>query len=81
MRHSTTELLTRTLLGWGVAFGLTALSTAPAAAQAAGQAGKYRVVATHQLGGDGGWDYLALDTVHNRLFIARSDRVMVVDPD
>jgi YVTN family beta-propeller protein len=41
----------------------------------------YHVVATHRLGGDGGWDYLALDTVGNRLFIARSDRVMVVDPD
>jgi DNA-binding beta-propeller fold protein YncE len=38
-------------------------------------------LSTHQLGGDGGWDYLALDTAGNRLFIARSDRVMVVDPD
>ena len=41
----------------------------------------YHVVATHQLGGDGGWDYLAIDTVGNRFFIARSDRVTVVDPD
>jgi YVTN family beta-propeller protein len=39
------------------------------------------VVATHKLGGDGGWDYLALDTVRNRLFIARSNRLMVVDAD
>jgi YVTN family beta-propeller protein len=38
-------------------------------------------VASYRLGGEGGWDYIALDTVHDRLFIARSDRVMVVDPD
>ncbi len=40
----------------------------------------YRVTHTYTLGGDGGWDYLALDTVGHRLFIARQDRVMVVDP-
>ena len=45
------------------------------------QVAAYHVLAAHQLGGDGGWDYLALDTAGNRLFIARSDRVMVVDPD
>jgi DNA-binding beta-propeller fold protein YncE len=40
----------------------------------------YHVVRTHGLGGEGGWDYLALDTVGGRLFIARTSRVMVVDP-
>jgi len=40
----------------------------------------YRVSHTYTLGGDGGWDYLALDTAGHRLFIARQDRVMVVDP-
>ncbi len=40
----------------------------------------YHVARTFVLGGDGGWDYLALDTVGNRLFIARQNRVMVVDP-
>jgi YVTN family beta-propeller protein len=44
------------------------------------EAGSYHVSATNRLGGDGGWDYLTLDTASNRLFIARSDRVMVVDP-
>jgi DNA-binding beta-propeller fold protein YncE len=41
----------------------------------------YHVARTYTLGGDGGWDYLALDTVGHRLFIARQDRVIVVDPD
>src|SRR5437879_3632866 len=45
---------------------------------AAGQS--YHIVNTFTLGGDGGWDYLALDTVGHRLFVARQTRVMVVDP-
>ncbi|MDQ2765704.1 MAG: YncE family protein, partial [Gemmatimonadota bacterium] len=39
----------------------------------------YRVIARYTLGGDGGWDYLALDTVYHRVFVARNDRVMVID--
>ena len=41
----------------------------------------YHVARTVTLGGNGGWDYLALDTVGHRLFIARQDRVLVVSPD
>src|SRR5712691_7420392 len=40
----------------------------------------YHVTHTYTLGGDGGWDYVALDSVGHRLFIARQTRVMVVDP-
>jgi DNA-binding beta-propeller fold protein YncE len=40
----------------------------------------YHVARRVTLGGDGGWDLLALDTVRHRLFIPRQDRVMVVDP-
>ena len=69
----------------GLALGFVAFSTAPAAAQeksaSRAQAPSYHVLAAHTLGGDGGWDYLALDTAGHRLFIARQNRVMVVDPD
>jgi len=41
----------------------------------------YKVVATWKLGGDGGWDYLTLDSANHRLFIARATRVMVLDTD
>jgi DNA-binding beta-propeller fold protein YncE len=41
----------------------------------------YHVTHTYVLGGDGGWDYIALDSVGHRLFIGRQDRVMVVNPD
>lgn len=38
------------------------------------------MVNTYALGGDGSWDYLAFDTQGHRVFIARQNRVMVVDP-
>lgn len=44
------------------------------------QAPHYHVAKTYVLGGDGGWDYVALDSADHRLFIARDDRFMVVDP-
>ena len=55
-------------------FGAVLTLAAPAAAQ------NYTITHTYKLGGDGGWDYLALDTASHGLFIARQDRVMVVDP-
>jgi YVTN family beta-propeller protein len=40
----------------------------------------YKVTNKLVLGGEGGWDYLTYDTQAHRLFIARGDHVMVVDP-
>ena len=42
---------------------------------------QYKLDKSYVLGGDGGWDYLAFDTVGHRLFLSRATRVMVVDPD
>src|ERR1700733_1208585 len=53
-----------------------ALLSQPLAAQ-----GSYHVIAAHVLGGDGGWDYITLDTAHHRVFVARNDRVMVIDEE
>jgi DNA-binding beta-propeller fold protein YncE len=39
----------------------------------------YHQIASYTLGGDGGWDYLTLDTASHRLFVSRGDRVMVID--
>ncbi len=39
----------------------------------------YAVTRHVDLGGPGGWDYLSLDGAAHRLYIARDDRVMVVD--
>jgi DNA-binding beta-propeller fold protein YncE len=37
------------------------------------------VTHSYLLGGNGGWDYIVPDPSNNRLFIAREDRVLVVD--
>lgn len=42
---------------------------------------QYKLKQKFVLGGDGGWDYLTYDPAGHRLFIARSTRVMVVDPE
>ena len=41
----------------------------------------YRVTHTYTLGGDGNWDYIVPDPPNHRLFIARQNRLMVVDED
>jgi len=52
----------------------------PIAAQTPAVPTAYHVSRDIKLGGDGRWDYVTLDSVGHRLFIARQTRVMVVDP-
>ena len=65
-----------------VAFSISlAMLFVPAAASAAVAGGPSSNPVIHRLslGGPGGWDYLAVDVPHHRLFVSRGDRVMVVD--
>jgi DNA-binding beta-propeller fold protein YncE len=41
----------------------------------------YHEVAHYEVGGDGGWDYVACDSAGHRLFIARGSHVQVVSTD
>jgi YVTN family beta-propeller protein len=41
----------------------------------------YHVVQTWKIGGDGGWDYLKIDSQARRLYISRATRVLVIDAD
>ena len=41
----------------------------------------WRITAHWNLGGSGGWDYLAVDAATHRLFVTRSDHVAVIDID
>src|SRR5213080_4248495 len=41
----------------------------------------YHITRTYPLGGDGAWDYIVPDPPNHRVFIARQNRVMVVDED
>ncbi|WP_266168486.1 YncE family protein [Dyella subtropica] len=61
--------LSATLLTIGIAAAIPAHAATPS----------YAIQQRHELGGEGGWDYLSLDSASHRLFIARNDRVMVVD--
>jgi DNA-binding beta-propeller fold protein YncE len=57
------------------------LTLSAVAALTAQPSSSYRITHTYLLGGDGGWDYVVPDPPHHRLFIARTNRVMVVDED
>ena len=43
--------------------------------------GSYRITHTYALGGEGSWDYVVPDSPNHRVFIARQNRVMVVNTD
>jgi YVTN family beta-propeller protein len=59
------------------AFVLFALALSPARAAGPGYHRLRQVV----LGGDGGWDYLAVDADARRLYLTRGSRVQVLDAD
>lgn len=40
---------------------------------------EYKIARTFHLTGDGGWDYLSVDPVNNRLFVSHGNQVNVVD--
>jgi DNA-binding beta-propeller fold protein YncE len=61
-----------------VALLLTLIAIAPAVAQSPGS---YRITHSYPLGGDGSWDYVVPDPPNHRVFIARQNRLMVVDED
>jgi hypothetical protein len=67
------------LLCWASILTVAVLIVSPSAFHAAPQAGGYKVIRTILLGGDGGWDYVTVDPELKRVYIPRSNDVMVVD--
>lgn len=51
------------------------------AAASAQSAQGYHLIKTYKLGGEGGWDYLTLDSDARRLYISRATHVIVFDVD
>jgi YVTN family beta-propeller protein len=39
----------------------------------------YHLLSKIQVGGQGGWDYLTVDSLHHRLFVSHGDKVDVID--
>jgi DNA-binding beta-propeller fold protein YncE len=71
LRYSRVVLLCAALQAAGVRLAVAEESPIPNA--------DYGVSTIWQLGGTGGWDYLALEQSGGRLFVARGDRVDVVE--
>ena len=62
-----------------VGLALVALLAFPALARS--QQTPYHVVGRIPLAGEGGWDYLAVDTAAHRLYVSRGTHVAVIDLD
>jgi DNA-binding beta-propeller fold protein YncE len=43
--------------------------------------GPYKQLAEIKIGGDGGWDYLSVDSAARRLYVSHATRVIVIDMD
>jgi hypothetical protein len=41
----------------------------------------YHVISEVKIGGEGGWDYLTVDSVARRVYVSHATHVVVVDPD
>jgi DNA-binding beta-propeller fold protein YncE len=52
-----------------------------AASSEAADAPAYRVIQKIEVGGDGGWDYLTVDSAARRLYVTHGTRVIVLDAD
>jgi DNA-binding beta-propeller fold protein YncE len=59
----------------------SALFVLATAALLLAQGQPYHITHTYALGGDGSWDYIVPDPSNHRVFIARQNRLMVVDED
>ncbi len=65
---------------WFARAGVTLVTFLLVTSSLAAAAG-YHVVKTYKLGGEGGWDYLTLDSTSRRLYLSRSTHVIVIDAD
>jgi DNA-binding beta-propeller fold protein YncE len=66
---------------WETAFRALALSVFLASLAPAAAGPGYHVTRTYKLGGEGGWDYLTMDSTARRLYISRFTHVIVIDAD
>jgi DNA-binding beta-propeller fold protein YncE len=69
------------LLCWACVLAFAVLILSPAVFHAASQDSGYRVLRTIPLGGEGGWDYVTVDSAARRVYIPRSTHILVIDAD
>ena len=71
--------LTKLPSGPGGALALAACALLLACAPSARADGPYRLLKEIPVGGDGGWDYLSVDSAGHRLYVAHGNQVVVID--
>jgi DNA-binding beta-propeller fold protein YncE len=69
------------VLSWAFVLAFALLLLSPSVFLGAPQDSGYRVLRTIPLGGEGGWDYVTVDSAARRVYIPRSTHIMVVDAD
>lgn len=69
------------VLSWACVLAFALLILSPAVFHAAPQDTGYRVLRTIKLGGEGGWDYVTVDSAARRVYIPRSTHILVLDAD
>jgi DNA-binding beta-propeller fold protein YncE len=69
------------VLSWACVLAFALLILSPAVFHAAPQDSGYRVLRSITLGGEGGWDYVTVDSDARRVYIPRSTHILVVDAD
>src|ERR1700722_15135379 len=69
------------VLSWAFVLAFALLLLSPTVFLAAPQNSGFRVIRTIPLGGEGGWDYVTVDSAARRVYIPRSTHIMVVDAD
>jgi DNA-binding beta-propeller fold protein YncE len=75
-----TQRIPKVLL-WACVLAVAVFLISPTQFLGAPQDSGYRVVRTIPLGGEGGWDYVTVDSAARRVYIPRSTHVLVVDAD
>ena len=68
-------------IGCVAAFGAGALIAAERSSAAMAASTGYHVIKEIKIGGDGGWDYLTMDSAARRLYISHATHTVVVDVD
>ena len=69
------------VLSWACALAFALMILSPTVLHAAPQDSGYRVLRTIKLGGEGGWDYVTVDSAARRVYIPRSTHILVIDAD
>ncbi len=75
MKGKSIRLQSLAVVSAALAMAVVMLAGAPAASAA----DAYKVEHTWKIGGEGGWDYLTMDSPNHMLYIARGNRVQIVD--